>query len=231
MEDDESDFFKSHRLGIGYAFIVAGVILIFLGLCTSLFEFSERYAWLDDPDARIFLTILGPLMGLAFVGGGFAGIMAVVAERDPKFKWVEMPKDFTGRPEPLMIYERECPLCHGTGTLEAQKLHDGKVNLLVFHAKCPQCGYNVELPWLSRGAAYAMFYIMLATGFFIAWYIYLNGWFMAFWEIALNGFVIVMLGVVLYMVSNYLMFRSKIVGRYIDNNIGRRVKNWNSPRK
>lgn len=225
------DFFKRHRLGIGYAFIVAGAVLILLGLCTSLFELSEKYAWLDDPEARIFLTVLGPLMGLAFVGVGFAGIMDVVAERDPKFKWVEMPKDFTGRPEPLMRYERVCPLCHGTSTLEAQKLHDGKVNLLSFHAKCHPCGYDIELPWLSRGVTYAMFYIMLATGIFIAWYIYLNGWFMAFWEIALNGFVIVMLVVVLYMVSNYLMLKCKIIGRYVDKNIGRRVKKWNSSRE
>ncbi len=197
------------------AFTVCGVVLSIFSIWMSKVVFSGEDAWLNESGMWMLLGVFGMTSVLA----GFAGIMDVIAEKDMKFMWVDMPKKCTGRYEPFMRYERTCPLCEGTGFLEAQKLHDGKINLLIFHVRCNTCGYDVGFPWLSRGFAYAIFYALITAGCLIALKLYIIGGVEYMLELALGWIVFIMLGVVLYMISNYLILRNAIFRKYIDKRI------------
>jgi hypothetical protein len=226
-EDELEIFFKRHELGIGVSFVICGVALAIYCLRMSMTEFTGEDAWLNEPGAWLLLAVLG----MVFILAGFAGIMDYISQRDAKFSWVDLPTKYTGRPEPFMRYERKCPICGMKGNLEAQKLHNGRMNLMIFHAKCSLCGYDVELPWLTRGFVFAFLFTMIGGSMYIIWQLYNLGGLIAILEMAVHVFFLIMLGIVLYMVSNYLILKSRLIGRFIDWQIARKLEMWNSPKK
>jgi len=185
----------------------------------SRVEFTGENAWLNEPGAWLLIAALG----MAFALAGFAGIMDAISERDAKFTWVDLPARRTGKPEPFMRYQRTCPTCKGQGFLEVRIINKRKINAPVFHASCRSCRYDIRFPWMSKGFVLVLFAILMATATAITWQVCIEGGTHVLFSIAHHWLALIMLGAVLYMVSNYLILRNRVVGWYIDRQIIRNV--------